>query len=682
MSIDALDLDEELLQEFHTEVSDIMESLGDDFMTFEEQIDNLPQELIDQVFRGLHTIKGNAGFVGLTVMSKLSHAMEDIFSAVRNGTLNIQLNHMDPLFAGLDSLKEMLNDPMQSNSMDISAQVANYKAILDGSFQGSTPVAPEPEPETIPEPSPAAPQETSTIPVLDQFLKSDDLMERIDLLQDMENDHLTECIPALWEYIEHPFDDDPLNVILDSTIKVLLKHKREYIADGLNYQGTKVQALCAQLAGKYQLKATLQPLLRIIDTTDDNELIRASLKSLGEIKDPISLEDLKDFAFNDDPVLAATAVSALGEIQPDFLTLQEFFDRLPELPALAMLNGMAEEKSKETVAFLVDHIHHPNSVIRRVIATHIVKIDEPAVEPLAQKLIKGDRDEKIMSANILANMKHQRVFPYLVTATRDKDENIRFAAYEALGDISSNQTCYTCYDGIFDPSLSIRTLVLTYLEDNVCAVVAGKVRRNLQKKDIKAERIQEAMAHVAATQILDRIIDYPDVFEPIFKQIKMHSSVLILEQYKSLLMQDKCKGLQQQWNTIKVEVSATDQQQDRKVLVVDDSATVLRISSNILNKAGYTTFTAMDGQQGLNILAKQQMDIIITDMNMPIMTGIEMAREIKKNMLLDEIPLIMITTEQKDNEKQAALDAGIDVFLTKPFKPKELLGCIDSLLVD
>ena len=345
-----------------------------------------------------------------------------------------------------------------------------------------------------------------------------------------------------------------------------------------------------------------------------------------------------------------------------------------------MLDGMATEKSNSTISFLIDHIHHPNSVIRRVVATHITTINEPAIAPLAKKLTKGDRDEKIMAANILANMKQQSVFPYLVTATREKDENIRFAAYEAMGEISSYQTCYTCYDGIFDPSLSIRTLVLTYLEDNICAVVAGKVRRNLQKNDEKAKRIQEAMAHVAATEILGRLTDYPDLFEPIFAQIKQYSSVLILEQYKSLLMQDRCKELQKLWNNVKLEAKPPGQYQDRKVLVVDDSATVLRISSNILNKVGYTTFTAMDGQQGLNILAKQQVDIVLTDMNMPVMTGIEMAREIKKNILLDELPLIMITTEQKENEKQAALDAGIDVFLTKPFKPQELLDCIEGLL--
>ena len=666
MSSDILEIDEELLQEFHTEVADIMDGLGDDFMRFEKQIDALPQELIDQVFRGLHTIKGNAGFVGLTTMSKLAHAMEDIFSAVRDGTLQIQLNHMDHLFAGLDRLKEMLNEPMQSNSVDISTLVTTYQAILNGTLKKDASAPPEPS--------------QNSNPTLEKFLASDDLMDRIDLLQDMENKNLTECIPALWQFIEKPFDDDPLNVILDSTIKELLKHKREYITEGLANPSIKVQSLCAQLAGKYQLKVAKQPLLNILDQASDSELLRASLKALGELKDVSVLQKLKEFAFHDDPILAATAVSSLGLIQPDFAALHDSFEQLPELPALSMLDGLAQEKSMANITFLVDHIHHPNAVIRRVVATHLSTIDEPAVIPLGQKLIKGDRDEKIMAANILGSMSHQSIFPYLVTATREDDENIRFAAYEALGNISSIQTCYTCYNGVYDPSLSIRTLVLTYLENNICAVVAGKIRRSLQKDDEKANRIQEAMAHVAATKILERFVDYPEVFPPIFTQIKQESSVLILEQYKALLMHDKCHDLQKIWNTISVEPKEIGECYDRKVLIVDDSATILRISLNILSKAGYIIFTAMDGQQGLNILAKQQVDIVITDMNMPIMTGIEMAREIKKNILLDSLPLIMITTEQKENEKQAALDAGIDLFLTKPFKPKELLASINNLL--
>ncbi len=670
MSELGIDIDEELLQEFHTEVSDIMEGLGDDFMTMEEQIDDLPSELIDKVFRGLHTIKGNAGFVGLDSMSKLAHAMEDIFSAVRNNTITIEASYMDHIFAGIDALKEMLADPMHSSSVDITILIDSYRTILEGNQPVIDEQSAEDEPIT----------ETLKEPLLESFLNSDDLIERIDLLQEMESKQLTQCIPALLEYIETPFADDPLNVILDSTIKELLKLKPEYIIEGLAHPGIKVQALCAQLTGKHQLKDASQALLKILDTSNDPELLRASLKSLGELQDPIALDDLREFAFNDDPVLAATAVSALGLTQPDFAILRPTFDRLPELPALAMLDGLATGQPAATITFLVDHIHHPNSVIRRVIANRIIAINEPAIDPLAQKLAKGNRDEKIMAANILGNLNQQRIFPYLIAVAKDTDENIRFAAYEALGNISSSQTCYTCYDGVYDQSLPIRTLALTYLEDNICAVATGKIRRNLQKNDSKAEKIREAMAHVAATKILGRLTDYPELFEPIFSQIKKYSSVIILEQYKSLLLQDKCKELLTIWNNISVETKKASDYKDQKVLIVDDLATVIRISTNILNKVGYITFTAMDGQQGLKVLEKHPVDIVITDMNMPVMTGIEMARKIRKNILFESLPLIMITTEQNENEKQAAKDAGIDIFLTKPFKPDELLECIESLL--
>ncbi len=674
MTSAGIDLDEELLQEFHTEVADIMDGLGDDLMSFEEQIDNLPQELIGQIFRSLHTIKGNAGFVGLTAMSTLAHAMEDIFAAVRNGTLQIKLGHMDHLFSGLDTLKEMLREPIQSSSIDTTSQIKTYKAIIDGSFDsaekgrgGKTQDAPVPS------------------PLLEKFLQSDDLIEQIDLLQEIENTKLTDAIPALWEFIEHPFADDPLNVILDSVIKELLNIKRDSIIEGLAHPGIKVQTLCAQLAGKYQLKAALPALQTILKQAGataptDPELLRVTLKSLGELQDPAALELLKPFCFNDDPVIASTAVASMGQIQPELYDLRDAFERLPEIPALAMLNAMAAKESASNTGFLTNHIHHPNSIIRREVADHIIKINEPAIAPLVKKLTKGDRDEKIMAANILAHMDHQEIFPYLVITTRESDVNIRFAAYEALGNISSSQTCYTCYDGVYDPDIGIRTLVLTYLEENICAVAAGKIRRNLQKNDEKAERIREAMTYVAATAILERLIDYEDLFPPIFKLIRNSSSTLVQEQYKSLLLKPQCKRLRTLWDNTPVDSTAANAHQDLRILVVDDSPAVLRMSANILNKRGYTTFTAMDGQQGLNILAKHEVDIVLTDLNMPVKNGIELAREIRNDLRLQDLPLIMITTEQNDNEKQAARDAGINIFLTKPFKPKELLECIDSLL--
>lgn len=115
-------------------------------------------------------------------------------------------------------------------------------------------------------------------------------------------------------------------------------------------------------------------------------------------------------------------------------------------------------------------------------------------------------------------------------------------------------------------------------------------------------------------------------------------------------------------------------------LVVDDSLSARRALINIANDAGYETMSAQDGLDAADIINKKQPDIVLLDMEMPRMNGIELASHIRSNESIKHLPIIMITSRTTDKHKEAALTAGVNVYLSKPFQEDELLDSMHALL--
>ena len=120
----------------------------------------------------------------------------------------------------------------------------------------------------------------------------------------------------------------------------------------------------------------------------------------------------------------------------------------------------------------------------------------------------------------------------------------------------------------------------------------------------------------------------------------------------------------------------------KNVLVIDDSPTLrkmvifsLKKMYDIANK-----FEAGDGLEALDVLTSNKIDFIICDINMPNMNGLEFLYRVKNHEEFKNIPVIMLTTEGREEDKQRALKLGADGYVVKPFKPEILKEAIDKAL--
>jgi two-component system KDP operon response regulator KdpE len=113
------------------------------------------------------------------------------------------------------------------------------------------------------------------------------------------------------------------------------------------------------------------------------------------------------------------------------------------------------------------------------------------------------------------------------------------------------------------------------------------------------------------------------------------------------------------------------------ILVVDDEPQIRRVMRSTLTAEGYTIAEARDGQEALAKLRNERFDLIILDMNMPVLDGLEACREIRTS---STVPILMLTVRNAEKDKVRALDAGADDYIVKPFGIQELLARIRAAL--
>ncbi len=107
---------------------------------------------------------------------------------------------------------------------------------------------------------------------------------------------------------------------------------------------------------------------------------------------------------------------------------------------------------------------------------------------------------------------------------------------------------------------------------------------------------------------------------------------------------------------------------DMKILIVDDFATMRRIIRNLLRELGFTnTHEADDGDTALPMLQSGNFDFVVSDWNMPRMTGLDLLRAVRADVNLNELPVLMVTAESKRERIVEAAEAGVNGYVVKPF---------------
>jgi two-component system alkaline phosphatase synthesis response regulator PhoP len=115
----------------------------------------------------------------------------------------------------------------------------------------------------------------------------------------------------------------------------------------------------------------------------------------------------------------------------------------------------------------------------------------------------------------------------------------------------------------------------------------------------------------------------------------------------------------------------------KKILIIDDEPQIVEICQDYLKAAGYDTVTANNGVKGLTLSRREKPDLIVLDLMMPEMDGLDFCRTIRRD---SDVPIIMLTARVEETDKLIGLGLGADDYITKPFSPRELVARIRVVL--
>jgi len=116
------------------------------------------------------------------------------------------------------------------------------------------------------------------------------------------------------------------------------------------------------------------------------------------------------------------------------------------------------------------------------------------------------------------------------------------------------------------------------------------------------------------------------------------------------------------------------------VLVVDDDPVILKLLEVNFEMEGFTVLVARDGEEGIDVARADQPDLIVSDIMMPKVSGLELVTALKGDPTTSEIPIILLSAKAQNADVRSGLEAGADDYVTKPFEPLDLVDRVNRLL--
>jgi len=474
--------------------------------------------------------------------------------------------------------------------------------------------------------------------------------------------------------LHHPDTASAVPAIRETLIAALLDYP-EKIATLLEQSAKPERHLYIRLAGEIRVEAAVPALLDILADAQEQDTIAPLLTALGLIGDPAATNVLTDYMYSANRDLIVEAVQALGSLgtptamhrlaermgtdnELDRMIL-EIFANVQDVVSLEKLNGT-----------LRSHYAQMRNYAKSV----LVQIGSKAVPLLIENLKNEDPDLLIHTLNVLADIGDPSTIVPIrkLLNTHPKDPNIRFAAYEALSFLPLHKGAYMLADGLRDPVEHVRIVAARAIDRNYNDILTAGIKNLVRSDDKDARTLVKTVVDAQADRILLSLAEEP-VFLKLAVEPLARSHPDIRSHYIRLLTRHGHTDL-----ATRVEKMEQVGMKKLKICVVDDSRMILNVYKTSLHELGYEPVLFEFPAGALDWLEKEAADILLTDLNMPEITGIDLAARVKKIPAHENLPIVMVTTQNESQDNQAAYTAGVNEIIHKPFTRESLATVISK----
>jgi Response regulator containing a CheY-like receiver domain and a GGDEF domain len=519
--------------------------------------------------------------------------------------------------------------------------------------------------------------------------RTKDFLDQITILNDIAGGKDAQFLPALVDLFEHPTGDTGVDYMVVGALNAVLGTSEAIVVEGLTSPSAPFRTLCIRTAGEYAFASAAEPLSRMAAAETDTDLLVEILASLAKIRPAGGAAVFRTFLDHQDHMLAAMAMEMAG-VYADPLALPALMDTVKaasaddrfetcEITTWKAIDALAAIATPESVAFLVECVHHKNPTARRIITDALVRMGESALPYLETVYLEGATDDRILACNIAGFIGLRKGADALVRAFdsgRFTDPNVRYAAFEALGRIGTLKGLVCLVDGLEENDELILMAVVTGLERHAAPGVLKTIAERITAGTANSPRIAKAIIASRALRLFQELYKEEPVGQVLMDALRESHDQEILDAFAHRLDQMGSVRSRADAESLPLGRAAT-----RKAIAADDSKSMLALYRSILTDMGFEPLLAANGQEAFAFVESGEFaDVVITDMNMPVMDGVELVGKLRGSLGYEDVPILMVTTESENSQRDVAAKTGVTAFITKPFKPEAIKAALQQLL--
>ncbi|MCK5323158.1 MAG: response regulator [Desulfobulbaceae bacterium] len=436
-----------------------------------------------------------------------------------------------------------------------------------------------------------------------------------------------------------------------------------------------------KLAGDLRLHDALPQLIGVLFSAAETNILITTLSVLGEIGDPDAVNSVTEILHSGGEKFICPAIRALGRIaSPTAMQrLSEYLGQNFDADIL-ILDIFATVQNDLCLKILNETMQVRSARLRNFSKMKLISLGEKAVPILISNILNDDPDLQIHSLNALQEIGDESaVMPIRKLIYRQpKNANVRFAAFEALADLPVRKGDYVWANGLIDADSSVRVAAARAIEGNFDDVLAAGIRNMVKTEDDDAAMVIRAILDCQAKNIFLDLIRHDVSIELISEYLKAKAHPDVRNFFVQVLLEAGFSELAESILSGRKKKTVIESQ---SVWAVDDSRMILNIYRSVLNELGYDPVLFQNPLKALEQVETEKPKFICTDLNMPEMTGIDLTRAIRKIYNKDELPVIMITTQNDVQDNSEAYKGGVNLVACKPFDTGSLKEAIDRVLV-
>lgn len=489
------------------------------------------------------------------------------------------------------------------------------------------------------------------------------------LLYELSRGDMTFTVPLL-NYLMTAHQDlaAGLPIIRETLISHLIAYP-EILIRCLTDPSITDKKMMIEIAGELKLEEATPGLIALLAETGDTATIKLIIETLGLIADPESVNTLTDYLYAADRELIMAAIRALGQVGTS-TAMHRLAERMGtdnELD-LIILGIFAEVQDQISLEKLNDTLRSHYAHMRIYAKDELVRIGVKAVPVLIENLKETDSDLLVHTLNVLGEIGDESAIMPIRTLlnTVPRNPNVRFAAYEALALLPLRKGAYTLAAGLTDSEDHVCTAAARAIDRNFNEILAAGIKNMIRPQSDESRHIVKIIVNAQVDNIFLSLVN-EDSFRELALIYLPHAHRDIKNHYIALLRQE---GLDDFAGRI-----VGDEREGGarvKICAVDDSRMILNIYKATLHELGFDPVLFEFPAGALEWLAREKPALVLTDLNMPEMSGIDLTKKIRALYPAESLPVIMVTTQSDVQDHEAATEAGVNDILIKPFNAESL----------